>query len=201
VRVVPPSYLGRISTQPMSASVIASVYGNLLSAGSGSAAAVAHCHLVALSLSIPAAAIAVIIPWRRVPRRTKFSATRRRFLFSDGARMVLAPAELREVRGHRCSIADFRSALSSVYHPRRVLARARLGGAMPPPTCSGRLGGAAAAGRTMVMSPAAPDSFAVIFRFGARRWSSGDRSDRRCGRCGATGSTAPTAPIESALTL
>jgi hypothetical protein len=34
-------------------------------------------------------------------------------------------------------------------------------------TCSGRLGGAAAAGRTMVMSPAAPDSFAVIFRFGA----------------------------------
>jgi len=26
-------------------------------------------------------------------------------------------------------------------------------------TCSGRLGGAAAAGRTMVMSPAAPDSF------------------------------------------
>jgi hypothetical protein len=35
------------------------------------------------------------------------------------------------------------------------------------PTCSGRLGGAAAAGRTMVMSPAAPDSFSVIFRFGA----------------------------------
>src|SRR5271168_2449286 len=34
-------------------------------------------------------------------------------------------------------------------------------------TCSGRLGGAAAAGRTMVMSPAAPDSFSVIFRFGA----------------------------------
>jgi hypothetical protein len=33
-------------------------------------------------------------------------------------------------------------------------------------TCSGRLGGAAAAGRTMVMSPAAP-SFSVIFRFGA----------------------------------
>src|SRR5674476_1258082 len=30
-----------------------------------------------------------------------------------------------------------------------------------------RLGGAAAAGRTMVMSPATPDSFAVIFRFGA----------------------------------
>ena len=30
-----------------------------------------------------------------------------------------------------------------------------------------RLGGAAAAGRTMVMSPAAPDSFAVILRFGA----------------------------------
>ena len=157
-------------------------------------------------------------------------------------------------------------------------------------TCSGRLGGAAAAGRTMVRSPAAPDSFSVIFRFGAdagaraigatdgaaavelrglrqqpdrnrtdsgglrralsptfpagemvvffipwrvvaeesgaaqfdllgppgwcsgcwphdgevaggagflfsdipvrgRRWSSGDRSDRRCGRCGATGSS------------
>src|SRR5450755_2238185 len=34
-------------------------------------------------------------------------------------------------------------------------------------TCSGRLGGAAAAGRTMVMSPAAADSFCVIFRFGA----------------------------------
>ena len=34
-------------------------------------------------------------------------------------------------------------------------------------TCSGRLGGAAAAGRTMVRSPAAPDSFLVIFRFGA----------------------------------
>ncbi len=34
-------------------------------------------------------------------------------------------------------------------------------------TCSGRLGGAAAAGRTMVMSPAAPDSFLVLFRFGA----------------------------------
>src|SRR5665811_1290052 len=34
-------------------------------------------------------------------------------------------------------------------------------------TCSGRLGGAAAAGRTMVMSPAAPDSFSVILRFGA----------------------------------
>src|SRR5271156_6694187 len=30
-----------------------------------------------------------------------------------------------------------------------------------------------------------------------RRWSSGDRSERRCGRCGATGSTAPTALIES----
>jgi hypothetical protein len=30
-----------------------------------------------------------------------------------------------------------------------------------------------------------------------RRWSSGDRSDRRCGRCGATESTAPTALIES----
>jgi hypothetical protein len=30
-----------------------------------------------------------------------------------------------------------------------------------------------------------------------RRWSSGDRSDRRCGRCRAAGSTAPTAPIES----
>jgi hypothetical protein len=30
-----------------------------------------------------------------------------------------------------------------------------------------------------------------------RRWSSGDRSDRRCGRCGATGSTPPTALIES----
>src|ERR1035437_11086586 len=34
-------------------------------------------------------------------------------------------------------------------------------------TCSGRLGGVAAAGRTMVMSPAAPDSFSVILRFGA----------------------------------
>src|SRR5450830_268154 len=34
-------------------------------------------------------------------------------------------------------------------------------------TCTRRLGGAAAAGRTMVMSPATPDSFAVIFRFGA----------------------------------
>jgi hypothetical protein len=34
-------------------------------------------------------------------------------------------------------------------------------------TRSRRLGGAAAAGRTMVMSPAAPDSFSVIFRFGA----------------------------------
>ena len=34
-------------------------------------------------------------------------------------------------------------------------------------TCSGRLGGAADAGRTMEMSPAAPDSFLVIFRFGA----------------------------------
>ena len=34
-------------------------------------------------------------------------------------------------------------------------------------TCSGRLGGAAAAGPTMVRSPAAPDSFSVIFRFGA----------------------------------
>ena len=34
-------------------------------------------------------------------------------------------------------------------------------------TCSGRRGGAAAAGRTMVMSPAAPDSFSVIFWFGA----------------------------------
>jgi hypothetical protein len=31
----------------------------------------------------------------------------------------------------------------------------------------------------------------------SRRWSSGDRSDRRCGRCGATGSPAPTALIES----
>ena len=35
-------------------------------------------------------------------------------------------------------------------------------------TCSGRLGGAAAAGRTMVMSTAAPSiSTLVIFRFGA----------------------------------
>jgi hypothetical protein len=37
-------------------------------------------------------------------------------LFSElriRARMVLAPAELREVRGHRCSIADFCSALVS----------------------------------------------------------------------------------------
>jgi len=34
-------------------------------------------------------------------------------------------------------------------------------------TCPGRLGGAAAAGRTMVMSPAVPDSFSGIFRFGA----------------------------------
>ena len=33
--------------------------------------------------------------------------------------MVLAPAELRELRGHRCSIADFRSALVS---PGRSLA-------------------------------------------------------------------------------
>jgi len=32
---------------------------------------------------------------------------------------VLAPAELRELRGHRCSIADFRSALVS---PGRSLA-------------------------------------------------------------------------------
>ena len=47
-------------------------------------------------------------------------------------------------------------------------------------TCAGRLGGA-------------PGSFLVIFRFGGRRWSSGDRSDRRCGRCGATGSST-TAP-------
>ena len=47
-------------------------------------------------------------------------------------------------------------------------------------TCAGRLGGA-------------PASFLVIFRFGGRRWSSGDRSDRRCGRCGATGSST-TAP-------
>ena len=121
-----------------------------------------------------------------------------------------------------------------------------------------RLVGAAAVGRTMVMSPAAPDFFVVIFRVGAdagaraigatadaaaneprgrrrrhpgskavltgacsggrphdgdvaggagflcsdipgrgRRWSAGDRSDRRCGRERATGSTPPTPRIES----
>jgi hypothetical protein len=67
-------------------------------------------------------------------------------------------------------------------------------------TCSGRLGGAAAAGRTMVMSPAAPDSFSVIFRFGADDGARADRSDRRCGCCGATGSST-NSPIESALTV
>jgi hypothetical protein len=41
------------------------------------------------------------------------------------------------------------------------------------------------------------DSVFVIFRFAARRCSSGDRSARRCGRAGATGSTAPTAGIDS----
>ena len=35
--------------------------------------------------------------------------------------------------------------------------------------------------------------FGDIPVFGGRRWSSGDRSDRRCGRCGATGSST-TAP-------
>jgi len=59
--------------------------------------------LVVLSLSIPAGAIAVIISWRRVPRRMHLlvrRAGRRRGLiplFSElriGARMVLAPVEL-----------------------------------------------------------------------------------------------------------
>ena len=66
-------------------------------------------------------------------------------------------------------------------------------------TCSGRLGGAAAAGRTMVRSPAAPDSFSVIFRFGA---------DAGARAIGATDGAAAVelrgldnSPIETALTV
>jgi len=55
-------------------------------------------------------------------------------------------------------------------------------------TCSGCLGGAAAAGRTIVMSPAAPDSFAVIFRFGA------DDGARAIGAIRAVGAVDPVAP-------
>ena len=67
----------------------------------------------------------------------------------------------------------------------------------------------------MVMSPAAPDSFAVIFRFGAddgwwpriRRGASRPELMRFLSRqlslpvSTMSQSTAPTAPIESALTL
>ena len=88
-----------------------------------------------------------------------------------------------ELRGRRrrppaCSLSDInrRRALSPTFpagemvffipwrvvaeNPARRISTCRL-------TRTRRLGGAAAAGRTMVMSPATPDSFAVIFRFGA----------------------------------
>src|SRR5450830_471879 len=227
--------------------------------------------------------------------------------------MVTAPVERSEVRGHRQQIGKsaaltvLRRALAPTFpagalvffipwrvvaeNPARRISTCRL-------TRTRRLVGAAAVGRTMVMSPAAPDFFVVIFRVGAdagaraigataneprgrrrrhpgskavltgdaaacsrsdisgwragvlyplagggresgaahldlqtdphpppgrcsggrphdgdvaggagflcsdipgrgRRWSAGDRSDRRCGRERATGSTPPTPRIES----
>ena len=108
--------------------------------------------------------------------------------------MVPAPVERSEVPGHRQrssaapTVGGLRRALSPTF-PAGEMVFLSLGGWWPTTparrisTCSGRLGGAAAAGRAMVMSPAARDSFSVILRFGADD--------------GATGSTAPTALIES----
>jgi hypothetical protein len=63
-------------------------------------------------------------------------------------------------------------------------ARERLGGRCRP-TCSGRLGGAAAAGRTMVRSPAAPFLFSgLLFADSGRRWSSGGATDDDVGFAG-----------------
>jgi hypothetical protein len=59
-------------------------------------------------------------------------------------------------------------------------------------TGAGRLVGAAAGGCTMVMAPPAPISF-WRYSGSGRRWSAGDRRDRRCG---ATGSPASTARLE-----
>ena len=94
----------------------------------------------------------------------------RRRLFSFWRYCLAAPSSYRVDRGrHLTSLTE-----GSLRHFR--LARwcsLSLGGWWPRnparriSTCSSRLGGAAAAGRTMVMSPAAPDSFSVIFRFGA----------------------------------
>ena len=81
---------------------------------------------------------------------------------------------------------------------------------------------AAAAGRTMVMSPAAPDSFLVILRFaaddgaraigatdaaaavelpGRRRRQPGSNAALRGCRCGATGPRPPTPRVESRVQI
>jgi hypothetical protein len=72
---------------------------------------------------------------------------------------------------------------ASVHHARCPHARARGWGARCCSTCSGRLVGAAAAGRTMVRSPAAPSPFlfsGLLFADSGsgRRWSSSGRGDR-----------------------
>jgi hypothetical protein len=105
-----------------------------------------------------------------------------RFGADDGARAIGATdaAAAIEVRGRRrrppgsnaalrgeaaaCSLSDISGWRAGVLYPLAVVA------AIPArriSTCSGRLVGAAAAGRTMVMSPPAADSFFVILRFGA----------------------------------
>jgi hypothetical protein len=88
-------------------------------------------------------------------RATGWRATAIRFQqFGEGGPRPpsLSPTRAREA----LMMAGAGSAVRSVTHTRCPHARARGWAARCRSTCSGRLGGAAAAGRTMVRSPAAP---------------------------------------------
>ena len=95
-----------------------------------------------------------------------------------------------------CSLSDISGWRAGVLYPLagggRESGAAQLGRRDACSTCSGRRSGCWPRGRRA----ASPVPF-WCYSGSGRRWSSGDRSERRCGRCGGTGSTLPTPLIES----
>ena len=121
----------------------------------------------------------------------------------DCARSRSAPTNHRRRRPSIApSLSPTRAREATVTHTRCPHARARGWAARCRPTCStcsGRLGGAAAAGRTMVRSPAAPSpvrfSGLLFAKFGGGRWSSGGTvTHTRCPHARARGWAARCRP-------